>query len=247
MKQHEAVIATLERLGGVATLGELYREVFKIEDCQWRTRTPFASIRRIVQQSSAIFKVKPGLWALASQRERLERLGIVADDEAGQHSGEAKAFNHAYYQGLLVEIGNERQFGTFVPSQDRTRQYSSRQLGDVCTQRQIPAFSYEPIVKRSSTIDVIWFNSRGLLNSLFEIEHTTDIKNSLLKFTDLQDFHTRMYIVADAHRRAEFDRVMAYAGFDALASQQRVRFLDYGSVEKMYASIFLAKEAAVRF
>ena len=30
MKQYEAVIETLDKLGGVATLGELNREVFKI-------------------------------------------------------------------------------------------------------------------------------------------------------------------------------------------------------------------------
>lgn len=51
MKQYEAVIETLEMLGGVATLGELNKEVFKIKDCEWRTKTPFASIRRIVQQT----------------------------------------------------------------------------------------------------------------------------------------------------------------------------------------------------
>ena len=32
MKQYEAVIETLDKLGGVATLGELNREVFKISD-----------------------------------------------------------------------------------------------------------------------------------------------------------------------------------------------------------------------
>ena len=34
-------------------------------------------------------------------------------------------------------------------------------------------------------------------HSLFEIEHSTDIQNSLLKFNDLQDFYSRMVIVAD--------------------------------------------------
>ena len=43
MKQYEAVIETLETLGGVATLGELNKEVFKIKDCEWKTKTPFAS------------------------------------------------------------------------------------------------------------------------------------------------------------------------------------------------------------
>ena len=68
MTQKEAVIQTLERLGGIATLGRLYQEVFKVRDCVWDTKTPFASIRRIVQLSNEIFKVRPGLWALESYR-----------------------------------------------------------------------------------------------------------------------------------------------------------------------------------
>lgn len=61
MKQHEAVIETLERLGGIATLGDLNAEVFKIEDCKWNTKTPFASIRRIVQQTRGIYKNQAGI------------------------------------------------------------------------------------------------------------------------------------------------------------------------------------------
>ena len=61
MKQYEAVITTLEKLGGQATLGELNQEVMKIKECEWNTKTPFASIRRIVQERPEIFKVRPGL------------------------------------------------------------------------------------------------------------------------------------------------------------------------------------------
>ena len=68
MKQYEAVIETLDKLGGVATLGELNREVFKISDCEWKTKTPFASIRRIVQQTKGIYKIKPGLYGLEKYR-----------------------------------------------------------------------------------------------------------------------------------------------------------------------------------
>ena len=58
MKQYEAVIETLDKLGGVATLGDLNSEVFKIQECEWKTKTPFASIRRIVQQTKGIYKIK---------------------------------------------------------------------------------------------------------------------------------------------------------------------------------------------
>jgi len=74
MKQYEAVIQTLEKLGGQATLAQLYREVMKVAGCRWGTKTPFASIRRIVQTRFEIFKVCPGLWALRSHKERLNLL-----------------------------------------------------------------------------------------------------------------------------------------------------------------------------
>jgi hypothetical protein len=71
MTQENAVIHTLERLGGQATFAELNREVMQIKECIWRTKTPFASIRRIVQNSKEIFKVRPGLWALRSYQKKL--------------------------------------------------------------------------------------------------------------------------------------------------------------------------------
>lgn len=45
MPQRKAVIQTLERLGGIATLGTLYQEVFKITQCTWKTKTPLFQIR----------------------------------------------------------------------------------------------------------------------------------------------------------------------------------------------------------
>ena len=52
MPHRESLIQTLEHLGGIATLGTLYQEVFKITECTWKTKTPFASIRQIVQLAS---------------------------------------------------------------------------------------------------------------------------------------------------------------------------------------------------
>ena len=71
MKQYEAVIKVMESKGGYATLGSLYHEVLKIRECEWKTKTPFASIRRIVQDERFFFKIRPGLWALKTYREKL--------------------------------------------------------------------------------------------------------------------------------------------------------------------------------
>lgn len=162
MKQYEAVIETLERLGGIATLGKLNQEVFKIKDCQWNTKTPFASIRRIVQERKEIYRIKPGLWALTSHRQELEARGIVADNEAGAASEAAKEFNHSYYQGILLEIGNCRGMQTFVPEQDKNKRFAGATLKEVRSLDALPSFSYPELVHRSASIDVIWFNERKM-------------------------------------------------------------------------------------
>ena len=161
MKQYEAVIQTLERLGGVATLGQLNQEVFKIKDCEWKTNTPFASIRRIVQENENIYKIKPGLWALKSYQKELEQKGIIVETEKNKNSKEILEFNHSYYQGLLVSIGNIKRFGTFVPNQDKNRMFLNDKLGELRTVQELPKFSFDNFVARSSTIDVIWFNDRN--------------------------------------------------------------------------------------
>lgn len=114
MKQYEAVIETLDKLGGVATLGELNREVFKISDCEWKTKTPFASIRRIVQQTKGIYKIKPGLYGLEKYRKQIEDRGIIVETEKNKDSNDVIMFNHTYYQGILLIIGKYRNMQTFM-------------------------------------------------------------------------------------------------------------------------------------
>lgn len=242
MKQYEAVIETLKRLGGIATLGQLYQEVFKIEDCQWKTKTPFESIRRIVQERKEIYKIKPGLWALASYRKILEANGFIVENAHNANSEEMKNFNHSFYQGLLLEIGNYKGLQTIVPNQDKNKKYTGKTLRDVCSLDVIPEFSYPKLVHRSSTIDVIWFNERKMPNSFFEVEHSTDIQNSLLKYYDLQDFYTKMYIVADNKRMEEYETKLHYGAFKELVDNKRVKFLSYNSLNKLYDSMLEEKK-----
>lgn len=234
MTQAEAVVQTLERLGGIATLGQLNQEVFCIEDCEWKTKTPFASIRRIVQTDNRIYKIKPGLWALKTYRKQLEQRGIITENELNQNSTEVQEFNHSYYQGLLLSIGNIKGLETYAPNQDKNKSFANGKIDDLRSIQSIPAFSYEQLVKRSSTIDVIWFNERTMPDSFFEVEHSTDITNSLQKYNDLQDFHTKMYIVADRRREEEFWNKFAYASFEKLKSENRVKFLSYGELDDQY-------------
>ena len=67
-------------------------------------------------------------------------------------------------------------------------------------------------------------------NSFYEVEHSTDFKNSLNKFYELQDFNTRMFIVADKKRQREFEDVLRASIYDQIA--QKVTFASYEDVSR---------------
>lgn len=118
MRQYEAVIKIMEENGGYATLSYLYEKVLKVPNVIWKTKTPFATIRRIVQDDRFFFKIKPGLWALKNYRDKLpnEILSLIEEDKKVEEEGD---FTHSYYQGMIVEIGNIKGFKTYVPPQDK--------------------------------------------------------------------------------------------------------------------------------
>jgi len=232
MKQHEAVIETMARLGGVATLGQLYKEVFKIADCTWQTKTPLATVRRIVQTRKEIYKIKPGLYGLSARRRDIEARGILAETSENKGSAAVADFGHTYYQGLLLLVGKLKGLGCWSPNQDKNKMFLNSNLGALRTYESIPRFSYDGLVNRSATVDVIWFNERHMPNSFLEVEDHSDIQNSLIKFNDLQDFYARMVIVSDATRRREYERKVKYSSFRDIAG--RIAFFAYGSLVEQY-------------
>jgi len=183
-------------------------------------------------------KIKPGLYGLKKMKAEIENRGIIIETGKNIDSKEFQEFNHSYYQGLLLIVGKLKGLSTFVPNQDKNRKfYDERKLGDISSMNELPKYSYDNIVQRSSTIDVIWFNERNLPHSFFEVEHSTDIQNSLLKFNDLQDFYSRMIIVADNKRKADYLNKIKYSSFKDLSINNRVSFLDYESLNKQYESL----------
>ena len=228
ISQSEQVIEALRQEGGFATFKRL-NEI--LDFSSWQTKTPEASVRRIVQESDKIFRIRPGLWALEEMRvEVLKKFEL----KEGDHQSEEK-FTHGYYQGLLVEIGKYRRFKTYVPAQDKNRLFLGQHLSEISDTIEILSFTYDNILQKARTIDVIWFNERNLPSYFYEVEHTTDIKNSLSKFYELQDFYAGFFIVADKRRKNEFEDKLNASIFNPI--KKRVKFIDYERVVKMYEGV----------
>ena len=153
--QESQVIEQLRKEGGYATLRRL-NEVMDFST--WKTKTPEASVRRIVQVSKHIFRIQPGLWALEeSRKEVLKKLNIKEGNIRNEEQ-----FNHGYYQGLLVEVGKYQNKKTYIPAQDQRRKFLNQNLGDLADMIRLPEFTYNSLLKKARTIDVIWFNERNM-------------------------------------------------------------------------------------
>jgi hypothetical protein len=226
--QELQVIDCLRKNGGYATLRRLNE---LLDFSTWKTKTPEASVRRIVQLSDQIFRIQPGLWALKEAKDKVLKLFNIK--EGNKHSEEI--FTHAYYQGILIEIGKLKNRFTYVPPQDKSRLYLGKQLGLISDTTKIPHFTYDNLLRKAKTIDVIWFNEREMPSHFFEVEHTTDIKNSLSKFYELQDFASGFYIVADKSRRKEFEDKLSVSMFEPI--KKRVKFLDYDNAVSIHANL----------
>ncbi len=225
MTQKEQVIEVMKKNGGYATFQQLN---YLIDFSGWKTKTPQASVRRIVQLGNEFFKIKPGLWALTECKEDVLLKFNIQENNAKSEA----VFTHSYYQGIIVELGNMHRFKTYVPNQDKNRLFLEKRLSDITSESNLPAFTYDNIASRAKTVDVIWFNERNMPYSFFEVEHSTNISNSLDKFYELQDFRSKFYIVADESRHNQFNSLMERSIYKPIINY--VKFFNYENLVKQY-------------
>ncbi|KZE65022.1 hypothetical protein AV545_03630 [Paenibacillus jamilae] len=236
ISQTQEVIKVMESNGGYSTLMNLYQAV---DFTLWKTKTPDATIRRIVQDQRHFFKIRPGLWALKEFRNKLPKdvLNLIDD---GNQTVDSILDIHSYNQGVLISSGNLMGFKTYVPAQDKNRKYLGEYLGNIATLSSIPLFTYEAILKRIRTIDVIWFENNVLTpfpNKVFEVENSTDFIKSFNKFNELKYFAVEKIIVAPDYKKKQFEDTINWDIYKEL--KQSVKFWDYDVLEQSY--VYYAK------
>jgi len=78
MTQTQAVIETIDKLGGIATLNQINQHIFEVKDCVWKTKTPFATYKRKI---SGIVKAEDTQRTLFMCSEEMEeRLSFLEDE-----------------------------------------------------------------------------------------------------------------------------------------------------------------------
>lgn len=234
MTQKDDVLAALKEFTEEAvTLGQLTNKLLGPGGAanSWGTKTPDATIRRIVRHHPDIETLSRGLYCTADSPTSSFQSGKADLDDPTQHT---------ICQGILVELGNLQGYMTRVAKQDTGKSYiplfgaaKNVDLGKICTLNELPDF-IPPVLLNyvgsdAATIDVTWFDdSTRMPVAMFEVETSTDWRRSLEKFLALQYFHISFCIVS---YRDKVDKLLQRPGREIL--KERVKFVDIGELNEL--------------
>lgn len=208
--------------GYLASLQHIYKEFPKYRALTGKT--PLKTIQERVQRDPRFTRIGLGMYALTNYLDKLPT------SPKPQSKEQEKEQTHYSIQGMLLEIGNMEGFDTYSPNKNAI--FENKPLLQIMTLSEFPNFTYSNVVQSVRFIDVLWFNDRGFPKFTFEVEITPQFRNSLLKFTELRDFYTTFYVIAEAENQDKYDREISRSVFREI--KRRCLFKTCAQVRDMY-------------
>lgn len=219
----EAIEKVMLANGYFASLQHIYKEFPNYRALTGKT--PFKTIQERVQRDSRFTRIGVGVYGLTEFLHKIQKA------EMPKKKKERIEFQHSRIQGMLLEIGEQRQYGTYTP--DKRKTFDGKMLGLIASIIECPRFTFSHIIEESvKFIDVVWFNQRKFPSHVFEIEHSTNFRDALIRFTELQDFTTKFFLIAPEERQDKFKTEIGKRAFGPIAS--RCNFRSYQNITQYY-------------
>lgn len=228
MTKVEAIAHVMSDNGGVATLSDIYREMERYYPAVKAAHDWEAGVRgvlyREIRNGRRFKKIGLSIYALQDY------------EEEKKPKDKDKVRMHSYIEGICLELGNLKRYKTYTA--DPTALYRDNlQLGKFTTIDTVPPFTYDEIVTEVKRIDVVWFNSKGLLfpQRVFEVvDSIGTLDGAFNRSLQLNNFRTEFYIVAPERHRQKFEQTIRLERYNA--SIERFRFINYDQITDLYDS-----------
>lgn len=134
------------------------------------------------------------------------KLVTVPEEPEKQISSASEETNdHTEIQGLLLNLGAEMGFDTWVARNDKSKRWNGKLLSELPnTRTELPLQFDDATNKTIELIDVLWLKGNSIV-AAFEVESTTSIYSGLLRMSDLVSMQPNLriplYLVAPEERR----------------------------------------------
>lgn len=236
----DAIATVIKTNNGIATTRQVLDQISKFRPLTGKT--PEATILSELGRSRRFAKIGVGVWALAENKNNFSEVNNIsfqkdldiiseknnADDKEIVLSTERM---HAQIQGMLLEIGNVNGFQTYTPNKNST--FNNKPLKNLSSLEDIPNFTYERIIRAVRYIDVLWFTNDKEPFPVFawEVENSTNFRDGLIKFTELNFFKTHFYFLAPETKINKFQEEVSRPIFKEIKKS-----CDFYSMERVKQS-----------
>jgi hypothetical protein len=157
-----------------------------------------------------------------------------------QEVDEADITDHTKIQALLLRLGKEMAFETWVAKNDKAKEFEGKILGEFQGVRNSLPLQFDPVTNKTvALIDVLWLKGSSIV-AAFEIESTTSVYSGLLRMADLlamqPNINMPLYIVAPDKRREKVITEVNRPTFSRLEPglNEVCRFLSFSAVEELF-------------
>lgn len=232
------ILKVLEKHNGIATLKNFYEEVppqikkTKTTDAKHDIR---GFLRRLKNVKKKIKQIGLSTYALLDVKVENNIYQNI------QNRGFEKEFLglpqnqiHGYVEGMLVEIGNLKNYQTYTP--DGNVIFNTKPLSDLMTCDGFPQFTYQDILSIVKQIDVIWFKDRFPYLT-FDVEFSTQISMALVRANELRNFKVNFYIVANENKENLLKTKLNASAFQEIKND--IKFITIKSVFDDYRRLVL--------
>jgi len=221
--------------GYLASLQHIYKEFPKYRALTGKT--PLKTIQERVQRDPRFTRIGLGIYALT---EYLDKLPTSPKPKNKEQEREQ---THYSIQGMLLEIGTVEGFDTYSPNKNAI--FDNKPLLQIMTLSEFPNFTYPNVIQSVRFIDVLWLNDRGFPKFAFEVEITPQFRNSLVKFSELSDFCTTFYLIAEAENQDKYNREISKSVFREI--KERCLFKTCDQVRDMYLKSIEKQRVSTEF
>jgi len=228
MTKVDAIQKVMENNNGTASLEVIYQNIEKY----------YPNIKIYSDWQAGIRGV---LYREVRNNQKFKKIGLsiyaLKDYQEEPKPDKTDKFRvHSYIEGLCIELGNFKKFGTYTA--DRSALYRDNlKLDGFATMQQIPDFSYPEIVQNAKKMDVIWFNTKGLIfpQKVFEIvDSIGTLSHAFNRCLQLKNFRTTFFIVAPEQYQSKFNKTINLEAYQN--DKERFKFINYEQITELYES-----------
>lgn len=226
MTKVEAIAQLMKDNGGVATLSDIYKDIERYYPTVKDSHDWEAGVRgvlyRDIRNNRRFKKIGLSIYALQDYQEEQKP---KPKDGVRMHS---------FIEGLCLELGNAKKYKTYTADPSALYRDNLR-LNKFSTLSDIPAFTYDDIIKEVKRIDVIWFNPKGLLfpHCVFEVvDSIGTLDGAFNRSLQLCNFQTKFCIVAPEKHRTKFEQTKRLSRYND--NMERFRFINYDEITNYY-------------